>query len=53
MHPVLAELVAVFAPPACVVCGHPVYVRTDRPAPPGPTVRPCASAGLPTLDELL
>jgi len=24
MHPVLAELVAVFAPPACTVCGEPV-----------------------------
>jgi hypothetical protein len=38
---------------AAVVCGHPVYVRTDRPAPPRPTVRSCASAGLPTLGELL
>jgi ComF family protein len=29
MHPVLAELVAVFAPPACVVCGHPVAAATE------------------------
>jgi len=29
MHPVLAELVAVFAPPACVVCGHPVSASAE------------------------
>jgi predicted amidophosphoribosyltransferase len=29
MHPVLAELVAVFVPPACAVCGLPVGAATE------------------------
>jgi hypothetical protein len=39
---------------AAVVCGHAVYVRKDRPAPPRPARRGCAaSAGLPTANQLL
>jgi predicted amidophosphoribosyltransferase len=29
MHPVLAELVAIFAPPACAACGHPLAAAAE------------------------